>query len=160
MSETTAPSPERRRDLAGTILAVLVVLIGGYVLVATQHMSPMGAVFPRTIAVIMIITALGLLARTLLRASPPADADGAGGSSWRRAAVIVLILAWALAFPIVGFVTTGIVAFLAILAVANHDGWEPRRTAVYVATTVLVVVLAYLLLTSVLNVPVPRGLLV
>ena len=86
--------------------------------------------------------------------------EGSGGSTPRRAAVAVLILVWALVFPVVGFVTTGIVAFLAILAVANHDPWRPRRTVLYVATAVVVVLAAYLLLTSVLNVPVPQGMLI
>ena len=160
MSDATASPQERRRDLAGTILAVLVALVGGYVVFATRHMSPMGAVFPRTIAVIMIIAALALLARTLFRATAPAGSDAPAGSAARRIAVGVLILGWALAFPVIGFVTTGIVAFLAILAVANHDPWQPRRTALYVATAVVVVLVAYLLLTSILNVPVPRGMLI
>lgn len=149
------------RDLPSMVLGGALALIGAFLLLQTRGMSPLGAVFPRTIAAIMVVASLALAVVALRRAPSPAEPDGATpGSLGRRVALILIMGVWVLAFPIVGFIVSGVVAFLALLAVANHDGWEPRSTALYAATAVVVVVGAYALITGVLNLPVPRGFLI
>ena len=155
------PTEAKTRDLPTIVLAALFVLIGGYVLWATQTMSAMGAVFPRTIAGVLVLASLALLVVQLLRPGRAAPEDASvGGSTSRRLAVVAVMLAWALLFPTLGFVTSGIVAFVVIALAANYDRLGPQRAALYLGTAVVVVVLFWLLMRNVLNIPVPAGVLV
>ena len=147
-----------RRDPASLILALVLVLIGGYVLFATASMSAMGAVFPRTIAIVMIVTSVLLAAVKLYRPSARSDAE-AGGSPVRRATLIAVVLAWAVLFPYVGFVVTGLVAFFLVCLIAEHDRLTVPRLLLFAVVDLVLVVGTWLLLASVLNVPFPRGVL-
>ncbi len=153
------PSSAARRDPASLILALVLVLIGGYVLVATASMSAMGAVFPRTIAVVMIVTAVLLAAVKLYRPSARSGAGEEGGSPLRRLALVGVVLAWAVLFPYVGFVVTGLVAFFLVCLIAEHDCLTVRHLLLFAAVDLVLVVGSWLLLASALNVPFPRGVL-
>lgn len=149
----------RERDLPGLAIALVLIGIGGGVLLGTSAMSPMAAVFPRTIALAMMVAA-ALLAMQSLRRRAAREADARpDGSMVRRALLMVSMLAWALLLPVLGFVTTGLAGFVALLAIANHDGWRPGRTLAYLTVALVTVLLAWLLLRQVLNVPLPRGVL-
>ena len=151
--------PAVRRDPASLILALVLVLIGGYVLFATASMSAMGAVFPRTIAIVMIVTSVLLAAVKLYRPSVRDEAGEESGSPVRRMALIGVVLAWAVLFPYVGFVVTGLVAFFLVCLIAEHDPLTVPRLLLFAAVDLVLVVGAWLLLASALNVPFPRGVL-
>lgn len=147
------------RDFGSIVIAVIAFLIGGCVLYATTAMTAMGAVFPRTVAIIMMVAAILLIVSKLLR--PGGDAvAGAGGSRVRRAALISVLLAWSVLFPRLGFVVTSFAGFVAICFIADHDPPSIKRFAAYMAVGLVLVVGAWQLLSTVLNVPFPRGLLI
>ncbi|GGK37959.1 tripartite tricarboxylate transporter TctB family protein [Salinarimonas ramus] len=157
-TEPTTPGARSRGDLGTIVLCVLFVALGIWMLAGSMAMSPLGAVFPRVIAGVMIASALAILAlRALGRASPPAAVET--GSTPRRLLLCLALVAWAGLMPRLGFFTTSIVGFLAVLAIAEYDRWTPKRTAAYVAAALAMVGGFYLLFVEVLLVPVPRGVL-
>lgn len=147
------------RDYPSIGLAILFITLGGWVLTETGAMSALGSVFPRAIAIAMIVLSLALIAQQLRRPVRPAPErpPAANGSAARRSILVAVMAAWVFLMPFVGFFVTSLLAFLALLAVANYDGWTVRRLASYGAVGVAVVSGFYVLFVNVLLVPVPRG---
>lgn len=154
----TDDAPRRRGDAGTIVLCVLFVALGLWMIAGSLGMSPLGAVFPRVIAGIMIASALGILGlRALGRVGPRVAVET--GSTPRRLLLALALVAWAALMPRLGFFTTSILGFLAVLAIAEYDRWTAKRTAAYVVAALALVGGFYLLFVEVLLVPVPRGLL-
>lgn len=154
---TDETSP-RRGDLGTIVLCVLFVALGIWMIAGSVGMSPLGAVFPRVIAGIMIASALGILGlRALGRVGPQAAVET--GSVPRRLLLALVLVAWAALLPRLGFFATSLAGFLAVLAIAEYDRWTAKRTAAYVAAALALIGGFYLLFVEVLLVPVPRGAL-
>ena len=154
----TDDTPRRRGDAGTIVLCVLFVALGIWMIAGSFGMSPLGAVFPRVIAGIMIASALGILGlRALGRVGPQAEVET--GSTPRRLLLALALVAWAVLMPRLGFFTTSLAGFLAVLAIAEYDRWTARRTAAYVAAALALIGGFYLLFVQVLLVPVPRGAL-
>ncbi|HVL73682.1 MAG TPA: tripartite tricarboxylate transporter permease, partial [Beijerinckiaceae bacterium] len=146
------------RDLGGVAIAGLFILLGLWMEWESVGMSALGSVFPRTIATAMIVCAIALIVRQLLR--PRVREVPVGESTPRRVALIAVMAVWVLLLPIVGFFATSFAAFLILLAVANYDGWTPRRTLGYGLTAIGVIALFYVIFVRLLLVPAPRGWLI
>lgn len=166
-SDPTAGRP-RRRDWPGMIGAILFILLGLWVLQQSRSMTAMGSVFPVAIAIAMIVFSIALLIANLRPrmavregAAVPEETIRAGTaeSTPRRLALVGVLVAWALLLPVIGFLVTSLVAFLAVLVIANYDNWTARRAIGFIAGSAVVVVAFYLLLVEVLQVPMPAGLL-
>ena len=147
-----------RRDIASLLSAVGFIVLGAAALYQTRDMSPLGSVFPRTIASAMILLALSYIVWSWLK---PHFAAGAfsGGSHLRRAVLAAIMLGWALLFARVGFLATSVAATLLLLAVANYDRWTPLRTFTYVASALGIVLGLYAVFRYGLLVPLPTGAL-
>lgn len=155
-------SGERKtRDLPGMIMAVLFIGVGAWILLEARHLSTLGSVFPRTIAIALILFSLVLLGMNLRRARPAAASAGTDSreSTPRRLLLVAIMVGWSLLMPVVGFFVSSLAAFVALLVVAEYERWSMRHAVLYGLTAVLVVAGFYFLLRDVLLIPVPRGLL-
>lgn len=150
----------RTRDPGNLAGGIAFVALGGWLLQGAEGFSPLGAIFPRVVGIAMVALALLLLVLELLGRSPAAMEEPAGGSMRRRLALIVVMAAWALAMPVVGFIASGVSAFAAITLLVPVEG---RRTGTRilrdVGVGVAIVVGFHLLLTRGLDVPLPRGVI-
>jgi putative tricarboxylic transport membrane protein len=149
----TRPGP----DLAGIAGCIAFILVGALALWYSREFSPLGSVFPRTMAILMITLSVAYIAMTLLR--PKGSEPQPAGSNWRRGALMVVFLAWSLLLDRVGFLATSIVAFVALLVIANYDRWTPRMAVVYGLVGALVMGGLYSIFRFVLQVPMPAGVL-
>jgi len=145
------------RDAGGIVLAVLFVLLGLWMIWESADMSALGAVFPRTIAAVMILCSLALVVRQWLHFK--ARGATADGSTFRRVALILIMGIWVLLLSVLGFFASSLLAFFALLVVANYDGWNRRRAFQYGGAGVAVVGMCYLIFVRLLSVPTPHGLL-
>ena len=154
-----APAGEKARDVPGMVLAGLFVLTGLAVFWETSDLSMMGAVFPRTIAVGLIAFSLLLIGLNMRRppavlpAAPPEHAE----STPRRLGLAAVMLGWSLLMPVVGFIESSLVSFVALLVIAEYEQWTLRRVLVFGAISVAVVMSFYYLLEEVLLISVPDG---
>ena len=146
------------RDIASLLSAGGFIVVGALALYHTRDMTPLGSVFPRTIASAMIMFAVVYIVWRFFKphvgVEPPAP-----GSVPRRLLLVVIMVAWALLLNRIGFLVTSMIAALALLQVANWDRWTPRRAAVYVLSTLAVVVGLYAVFAFGLKVPLPTGVL-
>ncbi|MBE0619684.1 MAG: tripartite tricarboxylate transporter TctB family protein [Burkholderiales bacterium] len=146
-----------RRDIPGIAGSVVFIIVGILAFWGARDFSPLGSVFPRTMAVAMVVFAAAYIAMALLR--PTAPAAMPVGSPWRRGAVMVVLIAWAFLLGRVGFLTTSVAAYTALLIIANYDRWTPRMAVIYAVVGALVLGGLYWVFHQVLQVPLPEGLL-
>lgn len=144
-------------DIRSIIGAAAFIVIGVLAIYYSADFSPLGMVFPRTVAVIMIALSAVYIAVALLRPVPGAAAQR--GSAVRRTLLGVAMLGWALMLQPVGFFVTSIVCYALILVITNYDRWTPRRAVIYAASGMVVVGGLYALFAYVLQVPFPQGVL-
>lgn len=148
---------KRRRDIPGIAGSVVFIIVGILAFWGARDFSPLGSVFPRTIAVAMVVFAAAYISMALLRPSAPAQTPS--GSLWRRGAAMAVLVAWSFLLGHVGFLTTSVVAYAALLVIANYDRWTPRMALIYMVTGALVLGGLYWVFHSVLQVPLPEGIL-
>jgi hypothetical protein len=153
------PADQKPRDLSGMVMAVLFIGVGAWILLESRHLSALGSVFPSTIAIALILFSLILLGMNLRRpraAAAPAGADERE-STPRRLLLVAIMIGWSLLMPVVGFFVSSLIAFVALLVVAEYERWSMRHAVLYGMTAVVVVAAFYFLMRDILLIPVPRG---
>lgn len=149
--------PRPSRDFAGIAGAAFFIVMGALALWHSGEFSPLGSVFPRTVATLMILLSIAYIAVAWLR---PGQAQAQEpGSVWRRGALMATFVAWSMLLDPLGFLTTSIAAFVAILVIANYDRWTPRMAVTYGLVGALVLGGLYGIFRFVLQVPLPTGIL-
>ncbi|TVQ41349.1 MAG: tripartite tricarboxylate transporter TctB family protein [Spirochaetaceae bacterium] len=152
-----------RKELAQRVLLALAVAgLGLAVLHESARFSALAAVFPRVVGVSLVILAALLLMQSILGkglASGHSESMGhfAGGSRFRSAGFVVVLLCWAFLLPTVGFIVTSSIAFVGILLIATERGTDWRITAKRAVLGLIVIGFFYGLFSMLLNVPLPRG---
>jgi putative tricarboxylic transport membrane protein len=161
MSDNTGNAVRHRRDWPGAVASVFFCLVGAYIITASFSMTKMAAVFPRTIGVVMVVLSLMQIAAALtgrsgqsLESSGSDFAEGRG----RRIVLVVTMVGWALLFPVLGMFVTSFAACFILMATGQFGRPTGRQLTVYLVSVLAMVSFFYLLMTRVLNIPMPRGL--
>lgn len=144
------------RDYRGMLGSAVLIVVGLLALYHSGEFSPLGSVFPRTVAIAMIVLSAVYIAVGWLR--PKAPAPLAMGSVWRRLALAATMLAWAVLLEPLGFLASSVLAYAALLVIANYDRWTPRSAVIYVAAGSLIIGALYWVFRFGLQVPLPQGI--
>jgi len=144
-----------RRDTGSTIACIAFVIIGIAAFWAANDFSPLGSVFPKTIAALLVFFGVLYLALSWLRPQPPRLPEA--GSRARQAAVAVVMVGWAFVLEPVGFLTSSVVAFVLLLVIAHYGRWTPRIALLYALGSALLLGGLYTLFKVALQVPLPEG---
>ena len=150
------PDQQRHPDghIGSLVISALFVIMGIIALYDTTGYSDRDSqVFPRTVAILMILTAgLSFVTRFL----HPRESGGFGtGTWWRRVLLIVAMFAGCLAIPHIGFLASGVIAFAGGLIAAMHDRWTPMIAVLYAGSGMAVMIAFFALFRYVLHVPLP-----
>jgi hypothetical protein len=150
------------RDWPGTVTALIFAGLGGYAVSGSLWMTPMGAIFPRTIGLILIVLAAiqAMRCHTGRGGASQLEEGTTGGSVGRRAGVAAVVLLWALLFPVIGFIVTGFLAVVALMLLAEFDPITPRQLSIRLGIAAVMVGLFYWLMVAVLYVPMPQAWLI
>lgn len=149
-------SPERRRDRGGLLFAAGFIGLALVALWQSRDMTTLGAVFPRTFAVAMLVLAVAYIVRQWLRPGS-AGSDPPGGSLLRRTLLVAVLAGWILALPWLGFIVTSLVSFVLLSLVAAFEPWNWRRTLIHLAVAGITVAGFYYLFARLLLVPLPEA---
>jgi putative tricarboxylic transport membrane protein len=153
------------RDLPAVLFGTLFIGIGVVAWLQTKDMSAMGSVFPGALASALVLLSAILIAFQIGRRAAPAktktakSADEPTESTPRRVAMVAALAVWVLMLPLVGFFVTSLVAFFVLTAIATFERLQPRIVAIYAVGGALIVGSFYLLMTEVLALRMPQGLL-
>ena len=147
-----------RRDNATIGMSCLFILVAAVSLWDTTHMLDSDSyVFPRAIAIAMIIFSLTLIVWHLVKPRLEKDESISEASTIRRVALVVVMLGGCIVMPWVGFLIPGILTFLSLMFIAMYDEWSMKRKILYPLIAVAIVVGFYTLFGNLLQVPLPVG---
>ncbi len=119
----------------------------------TNYTDRDSQVFPQTVAVILIVTALASVVMRLVR---PSNRGGFGeGIWWRRILIVAAMFGTAFAIPVIGFLGAGMLTFAGGLVAAMHDRWTARTAGLYLGSAMLIMIGFFSLFKYVLHVPLP-----
>lgn len=150
---------ERGRDFGSPIAAALI-LIGAVVVLreATTYVDFDSAVFPRSVAILMIALCLLYIILWLIGFYRSAEVEEPG--SWpRRIGLVLIMLASVLLMPWSGFLLSSLIAFALLTLLAMYEPWTMLRTISYSLVGLAIVIGFYVLFAQFLHVPLPVGTL-
>ena len=155
----STPNPMTTRDTTTSdrILAIVMATVGVGAIVASSEISAMASVFPSTIAALLLLFSLILLAKTFKVRSHTVRPEG--GSVARRLALVGIILAWAFALNPLGFLASSLLGTIALTVVAHFHDWNTKRAFIYGLSLLAIIGFFYSLFALVLDVPLPDGTL-
>ncbi|MEZ5653092.1 MAG: tripartite tricarboxylate transporter TctB family protein [Burkholderiaceae bacterium] len=141
------------RDVGGALGSLIAIALGSAAFWYSAEFSMLGAVFPRTIAALLIL--LGVVYLIMVALGRTHGSRAPRGSNLRRVALALVMLGWAFALVPLGFLLSSALAFALLMLIANHERWTPARAATTVAAGAVVLGGLYGLFKFVLLVPLP-----
>ncbi|MEP3279076.1 MAG: tripartite tricarboxylate transporter TctB family protein [Stappiaceae bacterium] len=149
-----APAIKSEANIGSLVISALFVIAGIVTLYDTTGYSDIDSkVFPRTVAIVLIICATIAFITNFLK---PTDTGGFGsGIWWRRITLVVTMLLACFAMPYVGFLPAGAIAFAGGLVAAMHDQWSMKTFLLYGGSGAVVMIAFFALFKYALLVPLP-----
>jgi hypothetical protein len=147
-------------DTGGTVVCCIFIILAAVSLWDTTHMLDSDSyVFPRAIAISLIVFSISLIAWNLAHPDIAQQQRPQNESTVRRTLLIGLMLLSCFSMPWLGFLISGILTFVLLMVVAMYHEWDAKKRIVYPLIAVAIVVGFYTLFSRVLLVPLPTGLL-
>lgn len=149
-----APEANSQGQMGSLLVSFLFVVVGFVTLYDTTGYSDRDSqVFPRAVAIILIVTAsISFITRFL---KPSAEGGFGDGIWWRRCLLIATMFAASFLMPYLGFLPAGSIAFAGGLIAAMHDRWSVGTVFLYWGAGAVIMVSFYALFKFVLLVPLP-----
>lgn len=158
---TEIGAARKTRDFPGMIIAGLCIALGSGIYVGATGMSALGSVFPMTIGAALVVFSAILIVMNLRRPVGPAGrAFEMTAGAKHRFALGAIMLAWVIVMPQIGFLVSSMAAFVAIMVVADYDRPPLKTWAIWVATGLLICTGFWWLMSEVLLLRMPVGLLI
>lgn len=142
------------RDLMAIGVMALVALVA---LIQTGSLNPEAAVFPRTIAIGMLVLCMGAALNTLV--TRHVTEDRSPGSTPRRVGVPIAMGLAVVLVPVLGFAAAGVVMALLLMLLSQYHRLSTRGWVALAGSVVAIVVAFSLIFREVLSVPLPGGAL-
>ncbi len=136
-----------------------------WVLIRAQTLSTVAAIFPTFVGGVMLILSISLLVMQICGRGPAKiqgefSEENWGGSNYRRAMFIAIMVIWTLLIPWIGFLTISAIAVVAITLVATHEKAPFHTIVLRVAISFMVILSFYILFSQVLHIPLPKGMMI
>lgn len=135
--------------MVNLIVSIMLYLISGFFLLQTRSLDGGAEIFPRAVAILLIIASTANLIRTRgkgeVRFSAPVRVLG----------VILLVIAYAILMNFVGFFATTFLFVIALMLFLNYRKW-----IVILSVAVGTVVFTYIVFIKIFLIPLPTGFLI
>lgn len=153
-----------QRDVGGMVCAALFILLGVACLYETTQMTdPDSYVFPRMIIAGLMGLSLVLIVTAWINpdshVSEEAQPDSTP-STVRRVLLVAAMMGATLLMPWIGFLLSGLGAFIALMLLAQYDPWTKGKLWLYCFVSAAIVCGFYGVFSYLLNVPLPEGSLI
>ncbi len=145
--------------MGGTVICCLFVLLAAVSLWDTTNMMDSDSyVFPRAIAISLIVFSIILIIWNLTHPDLAKQQQPQKESTVRRVLLVVMMLLSCLAMPWLGFLVSGVITFGLLMLISMYHKWNTKNRIIYPLIAVAIVVGFYTLFSKVLLVPLPVGL--
>ena len=141
------------------VVTGLILATCGVLLSQTESISMLGAVFPTAILYAVIGLCVLLLIKVTMSGNSVSFAALNVIPSARQVAVVVVIGLWTTLMSTLGFALSSGLAFIGIMAVASFDKPSPKELITNLVAAVVIVGGFYLIMSEVLNLRMPQGIL-
>lgn len=141
---------EAKHDWPGLIVAIAFVGLGLWVYIISSSFSEYAAIFPQTIAIIMIVASL---ANIIVLIRGKGKKKSKTKNLYRPLGLIGIVTIWAFLIPVLGFLVASVSGFLATMVLAKFSYWSKKDWIKFMIIGTLVVIVSYILFRFVLNVP-------
>lgn len=152
-TEIRSPEIDARRTDCWLASVVMVFAFGA--LWFSKGMSVMGSIFPRSVAIMMLIFSIALLVRALV--AHPRLPAAERGNTGRRLGLVAVLLVWGLSLRWLGFIASSLLCAGALVWLAHYHAWTSRRVLAYALVLIAIIAFFYALFAVLLNVPLPVG---
>jgi prepilin signal peptidase PulO-like enzyme (type II secretory pathway) len=147
------------RDMATVVVACLFIILAIVSLWDTTTMMDSDSyVFPRAIAIVMILLSLTLIIWNLVKPVGEKKEKAKGVSTIRRISLVAVMLFSCVLMPWLGFLISGFATFFLLMLVSMYDEWSPGKRITYPLIAATIVAGFYTLFSKLLIVPLPVGL--
>lgn len=148
----------RRVDVGAATIAILLAAVAALALWQSREFSALGSIFPRTIAIGLLLASLSALLRAFagwgsLSRGVPRD------GLWRSALLASTMVLWIALLEPLGFIVSSVLGFFALALIADREAVTMRRLILFAVVAVVVVVAFNLVFVHALKVQLPHGLL-
>lgn len=150
--------PLKQRDWLGAGFAVGFIVLGILMVWGTKNMSPLGSVFPKTIGIALIGFSVMLIGLIISNRAAAAEENDGLFSNWRRLLLLAAMLAWVFLLSVLGFYVSSVLAYIAIMMIANYEKIPLKTWAVWIIVGILIITLFWWLMAYVLMLRLPAGL--
>jgi putative tricarboxylic transport membrane protein len=151
----------RKFDSQQALSSLVSISVAAYFWFAGHDLSPMGAVFPKTIAFALACLSIVLLIQAVRVGAPALGKSLDRSTSLGRQMLLILVrVLWALGISKIGFFSSSFAAFVALTFIASFEKLGVRQLLGYFVIAVSVIALFYVLMVDVLVLRMPQGLLV
>ena len=143
---------------SNVVASILMLVIAAILWPQMKHLTYFGIVFPRAVIVALATAAVLLLLLTLARreaGKPDIEAPNLGTVG----IVVALMAAWIAVMPRLGFYVTSVTAFGALMLVIDPSVRNAKSFFVSLAGVAIELALFYVAFSTLLEVPLPRGIL-
>lgn len=143
------------------VVASLLIVLGFVIYFGAAGMSALGSVFPMTIAAALIVFSAVLIVMNLRRpVGRAAKAVEMTTGTKHRFALGAIMLGWVILMPEIGFLVCSMIAFVAIMFVADYDRPPLKTWMIWIVTGLLICFGFWWLMSNVLLLRMPAGLLI
>lgn len=150
-----------KKDWLGVSYAIGFSLLGGAMIMGTQEVSSLGSVFPNTIAIAMISFSILFIAMVISgkAASLKKIEDEETNANKYRFALTTVMISWVFLLPLIGFFITSLMAYFIIMFIADNEQPKFKTWAIWFMSGTIIVGGFWWVMSNVLLLRMPAGLL-
>ena len=146
-------------DFIGLIYAIGFIILGVLMLVGTKELSSLGSVFPMTIAILIIALSMLLIGFILVKRSSSIKNNKEDKSAnIHRFLLTVAMILWVVLLPKLGFFVSSLLAFFAIMVIADYDRPPLRIWILWILIGIVIVGAFWWSMANILMLRMPEGL--
>lgn len=150
-----------QKDIAGMVISAAFIIFGAIIYHSSDSLSTLGSVFPKTIVLLLIgLCALLILINFKRPTGSISLVFKFDNGTKRRVALASVMIGWVWLMPEIGFLVTSLVAFVAIMLIANYDKISVRTWLIWILIGICICLGFWWLMANVLLLRMPIGLLI
>lgn len=130
-------------------------ILGIFIIYEVRSFTLLGAVFPKYVSYIMIISSLSYILISIFIGSGKKIV--LKGNNRKRILIFLIMLGWAFSINYIGFLLSSLIFYSLSILVSNHERFDIKKTLINILIGIALVIFIYFIFNNILNVPLPTA---